>query len=106
MSTIEIKNSSGQILNKINVEKNENFLDAIRRQKINIEASCGGHASCGDCVVVIKSGAEHLTEMEFDEKKILGNVFFITKERLACQTCFKNDDASASLEIKNSKGVY
>ena len=106
MNKIEIKNSQGEVANSIQIQKTETILEALRREKINIEASCGGHASCGDCVVTIKSGAEHLTDMEFDEKKILGNVFFITKERLACQTCLKNENATISLQIKNSKGTY
>ena len=41
----------------------------------------------------------------FDEKKLLGNVYYITKERLACQLHFLKGEAaaqqSATIEIVN-----
>ena len=51
-----------------------------------MKSSCGGHASCSDCVIKVRSGESNLTEPTFEEINLLGNVFHITKERLSCQT--------------------
>jgi ferredoxin len=68
------------------VRPDETLLQALKRQGHFLKSSCGGCASCGDCVVVIESGADHLSPMEHSEIKLLGNVFHLTSERLACQT--------------------
>tara|TARA_B100000886_G_C20292646_1_gene436132 strand:- start:117 stop:434 length:318 start_codon:yes stop_codon:yes gene_type:complete len=61
------------------------LLDLLREKGVRIRSSCGGHATCGDCVVKVKSGDKLLSAVNFEEKKLLGNVYYITKERLACQ---------------------
>lgn len=50
-----------------------------------IKSTCGGCASCGTCVIKVVAGDENLSEISFEEKQLLGNVFHITKERLSCQ---------------------
>lgn len=70
----------------IEVSEKKNLLQALRDQKIYVKSSCGGVASCSDCIIKIISGDESLSEVTFEEKKLLGNVFHITKERLSCQT--------------------
>jgi ferredoxin len=72
-------------LDVIDVPSNKDFLTALREQDIYVKSSCGGHASCSDCIIKIVSGEDLLTPPTFDEIKLLGNVFHITKERLACQ---------------------
>ena len=69
----------------INVKEDQNLLEALRDEGIYIKSSCGGHASCNDCVVKIRGGEDNLCEAPFEELQLLGNVFHITKERLACQ---------------------
>ena len=69
----------------IDVSEGESLLDALRRNSIDIRSSCGGFASCSDCVVKIIGEFNGINSVNFDEKKLLGNVFHITKERLACQ---------------------
>ena len=69
----------------INVSEGESLLDALRRNSIDIRSSCGGFASCSDCIVKIIGECNGVNSVNFDEKKLLGNVFHITKERLACQ---------------------
>lgn len=83
------------------VKEGQNLLKVLLEQKVRIRSSCGGHGSCSDCVIKITSGKEHLSEITFEEKQLLGNVFFITKERLACQTKISGDieiDISAHKE--------
>lgn len=79
---------SGEV---VEVEEGKNLLVALREQNIYIKSSCGGHASCTDCIVKIVSGEDYITPPPFEELKLLGNVFHITKERLACQTCLTGD---------------
>jgi ferredoxin len=78
-------------LETVSVDENENLLEALKRKKVYIKSSCGGHASCSDCLIKIKDGAENLNEATFEEGQLLGNVFHITKERLACQTKITGD---------------
>lgn len=86
---------------EILVEEGVNLLQAMKDQGIFIKSSCGGHASCGDCKVVVKEGVEFLSEQKFDELKLLGNVFHITKERLSCQTTISGD---VTLDISEHQG--
>ena len=76
----------------IDVSEGESVLEALRRSSIDIRSSCGGFASCSDCVVKIIGEFNRINSVNFDEKKLLGNVFHITKERLACQV-FPEQDA-------------
>ena len=79
---------SGEV---VQVEEGKNLLEALREKNIYIKSSCGGHATCSDCIVKVISGEDYVTPPPFSELKLLGNVFHITKERLACQTCLTGD---------------
>lgn len=70
----------------VEIDGDVNLLEALKEEGIHLKSSCGGHASCSDCIVKIKFGEDHLEPPTFEEIKFLGNVFHITKERLACQT--------------------
>lgn len=61
-----------------------------------IKSNCGGHASCSDCIIKVKGGESCLTPPTFEEMRLLGNIFHITKERLSCQTKLTGD---ASIDI-------
>jgi len=75
----------------VELDEKTNFLQGLRAAGVYIKSSCGGVASCTDCIVKIVSGEGNLTPPPFPELKLLGNVFHITKERLACQTCATGD---------------
>lgn len=75
----------------IEVDGNTNLLEAMKKAGLHIKSSCGGYASCGDCVVKIREGVDHLGPQEFKELNLLGNIFHITKERLSCQTKISGD---------------
>ena len=64
----------------------ECLLQTLVKQNLYIKSSCGGVASCGDCVIKVLMGADALSPAGFDETTLLGNVFHITGERLSCQT--------------------
>ncbi len=101
--------------NIVMVEEGQNLLIALRENDTYIKSSCGGHASCTDCVIKIVSGEDNLTPPPFEELKLLGNVFHITKERLACQTKItgdvtiditKHDKATDEDKLKNKTSNF
>jgi ferredoxin len=63
----------------------ESLFEIGKRVGVRISTSCNGKASCGLCRVAIVAGEEGLTPLGPLEKRHLGNVYFITKQRLACQ---------------------
>jgi 2Fe-2S ferredoxin len=70
----------------IEANETENLLIQLKKAGKDIKSSCGGCATCGDCVLVVRGGEGNLTPPTFEELRLLGNVFHITKERLSCQT--------------------
>lgn len=99
----------------VEVEEGVNLLKALRETGDYVKSSCGGHATCSDCIIKVVSGEDYLTPPPFEELKILGNVFHITKERLACQTCItgdvtidisKHDKASDEARLKNKTASF
>jgi ferredoxin len=73
----------------IEVDGQTNLLEALLEKGFYIKSSCGGVASCSDCIVKIVSGECNLNTPPVKELQFLGNVFHITKERLSCQTRIK-----------------
>jgi ferredoxin len=88
----------------------DTILQTLKKNNLSIKSSCGGCASCGTCVVKIISGEDHITPMESSEITLLGNIFHLTKERLACQTKMTGDiviDISEHNEyIKNHQDLH
>lgn len=92
---------SGEVV-ELNGE--DTLLNQLKKAGKKIKSSCGGCATCGDCVIVVKSGELNMNPQSFEEVRLLGNVFHITKERLSCQTKITGDvtlDISAH-EKKNT----
>jgi ferredoxin len=69
----------------VEVHGGESVFDAGARVAAGIETSCVGKGTCGLCRVRILAGAEHLPPFTDEERKHLGNVYHITKVRLACR---------------------
>ncbi len=67
-------------------QKNETIFDIAQQHNIAVQTACQGKATCGLCRIVIINGEDSLSPFTQDEEKHLGNVYFITKERLSCQT--------------------
>lgn len=92
---------SGEV---ITLNGEETLLKQLKNAGKNIKSSCGGCATCTDCMIVVKSGELNLTPQTFEELRLLGNVFHITKERLSCQTKITGDvTLDISAHEKNSK---
>ena len=69
----------------LEVEKGKSLYDLFQEEKIPLRSSCGGYGKCGECVIKITEGKEHLPPLTLEENQYLGNVFYITKERLCCR---------------------
>lgn len=87
---------------EIEVKKGENLLKVAIRSKVDIQYSCGGAPSCAMCKVKIVQGEELLNEMEARELDLMGNTYFLTKKRLACQT-WLTEEGVVDLELSPDK---
>lgn len=76
---------------EIEVNHGDNLRTSLISSELNIKSPCGGCASCGQCIVIIKDNYASLSDISFEEKQLLGNVFHITQERLSCQTNILGD---------------
>lgn len=61
------------------------LFEAGARAQAAIDTACVGKGTCGLCRVKILAGAEHLAAYTDEERKHLGNVYHLTKVRLACR---------------------
>lgn len=81
----------------VDCDDGENLLVIGRRHQVPIETSCVGKATCGLCRVKVVAGAEWLSPFSPEEEKHLGNVYFLTKVRLACQSVVRGGDVTVEL---------
>ena len=75
----------------VDAPEGANLRDAAISAGVSVPSTCGGVASCGLCKVKVTAGADQLNDMTAGEIGKLGNVFFITKERLSCQAVGRGD---------------
>jgi 2Fe-2S ferredoxin len=70
----------GQPLSLLDIALNAGFV---------LEHACGGNCACTTCHVVVKSGLEHLSELEDDEADRLDSAADLQmNSRLGCQAHF------------------
>jgi uncharacterized 2Fe-2S/4Fe-4S cluster protein (DUF4445 family) len=81
----------------------ETVFEVGRRHGIAIETACVGKATCGLCRIRIVAGEEHLSPQNDDERKHLGNVYFLTKIRLSCQSVVQGGDVTVELAPRRGK---
>ncbi len=88
---IQRHNSEGPAIEKsIEVPPGTKITQAAHLANVQIAQTCGGTPSCTDCTVKILSQDPDVCEaMQGAEARLLGNVYHITKERLACQAVIK-----------------
>ena len=82
----------------------ESLFEVARRSGVSISTACVGQATCGLCRVKVLAGEQHLTEFGAAERRHLGNVYFITRQRLACQARLLSDDSNVSVEVPSPAG--
>lgn len=68
------------------------LLDAAERLGFPLPHDCGGNASCTTCRVEVQSGAEHLSEIDFEEQDLLDREALSEPwHRLGCQARVSGD---------------
>ncbi len=84
---------------EVDCAANETIFEAAERVNVEIQNSCGGSGSCGECRVKIINGEGCLNKPTKVEIVHLGNVFHITHKRLACQCVFiKNGSTEVKID--------
>ena len=76
------------------------LFEAGAKVTAGIDTACVGKGTCGLCRVKIVAGAEYLPPFTDEERKHLGNVYHITKVRLACRTKLHGDVTFAVVKKK------
>ena len=70
----------------------DTVLDAALEHGVEIAHECGGNCACTTCHVVIRQGAQHLSEMQDDEADRLDTAWGLTsRSRLGCQAVISGD---------------
>lgn len=79
------------------VTDGESIFEAGRRAGVAIPTACVARATCGLCRVKILRGEQFLSPMNADEKRHLGNNYFISKLRLSCQARVTGGDVEVQI---------
>ena len=67
------------------VQPGETLLDAAQKCGAPVHTLCNGIGACVQCKVRVDQDEENLSEPTPLEKDRMGNIFHLTRERLACQ---------------------
>src|SRR2546430_14828594 len=72
--------------------KPESFLDVAKNLGVPLEHACGGNCACTTCHVIVRQGAQNLSDMEDDEADRLDTAWDLTPQaRLGCPAPIKGD---------------
>ena len=70
----------------------ESLLDIAKNFDVALEHACGGSCACTTCHVIIREGAQNLSEMQDDEADRLDTAWGLTAQsRLGCQAVISGD---------------
>jgi len=78
----------------VEVAAGSTLFEAGARVSAGIDTACVGKGTCGLCRVKIIAGAEHLAPYSDEERRHLGNVYHLTKVRLACRARLADGDVT------------
>jgi ferredoxin, 2Fe-2S len=68
------------------------LLDIAKNLDIPLEHACGGSCACTTCHVVVREGANHLSDMQDEEADRLDTAWDVTPQsRLGCQAVVQGD---------------
>jgi len=79
------------------------LFEAGARVQAAIDTACVGKGTCGLCRIKVLAGAEHLVPYTDEERKHLGNVYHITKVRLACRAKLEAADGDVKIQVVRRK---
>ena len=89
MPIVTIVGETGPVV--VEVLAGSTLFEAGAKVTAGIDTACVGKGTCGLCRVKIVAGAEHLNPFTEEERKHLGNVYHLTKVRLACRSKITGD---------------
>jgi 2Fe-2S ferredoxin len=68
------------------------LLDIAKNLDIPLEHACGGSCACTTCHVIVREGAQNLSDMQDDEADRLDTAWDVTPHsRLGCQAVVRGD---------------
>lgn len=79
------------------------LFDAGGTERVGIDTACVGKGTCGLCRVRIIEGADNLTPYGDEERKHLGNVYHLTRVRLACRAQVLGGELTVEVIAKKKK---
>jgi adenylate cyclase len=89
----------------IPIEEGESVLDAALKAGIPHYHTCGGHARCSTCRILVSKGKEHLSAINDKEAALREQLTFPSNVRLACQTFVENAPVSIHRIIRDVSDV-
>lgn len=72
-------------INVLVSQNDENVLNVALRSGLSIDHTCGGHGTCGTCLVFVRRGLENLPVRNEIESEMAQDRGFQEHERLCCQ---------------------
>jgi len=76
------------------------ILDVMLGHKLHLEHACGGNCACTTCHVIVKQGANKLSEATEQENDMLDKAPGLTAtSRLGCQAVVEDPDAEITVLI-------
>lgn len=88
----------------IEVDPGTTLFDAAARLGAGVDTACVGKGTCGLCRVKILDGAAALSPYSDEEERHLGNLYRITRLRLACRTrAIGGADDTVTIEVVTKK---
>lgn len=69
----------------IDVNPGTTVFGAAAMAGVAIPSQCGGKCACALCRVTVLQGEDLVSPMTWEEEGHMGNVFYLTRERLSCQ---------------------
>jgi len=85
---------------EVECAEGESLFEVARRNGVPVATACVAKANCGLCRMKILSGEENLSPLGPPERKHLGNVYYLTKERLSCQARVLGGEVVALVPIE------
>jgi len=70
----------------IEVPSGTTVFEASAKAEVAIPSQCGGRCACALCRVKLVEGDQLVSPIQWDEEGHMGNVYYLTQERLSCQT--------------------
>ena len=76
---------------------------AAMAAEVAIPSQCGGRCACALCRVRVLQGADNISPIQWEETEHMGNCFYLTHERLSCQSKVYGDVVVEVVEVDTAE---